>query len=107
MREIWNLGETRQGGPVLGPEWTSDGRYILFSEPDPGKPTWNLWRISIAGGKPEKMGLENNLGIRPISVRPDGKEIAYASRGTYSTDSEVWVMENFLPRSEQEEGRIQ
>jgi Tol biopolymer transport system component len=97
-KEIWSFGETKRGTPHGDHTWTPDGRYIVFSAPEPSDmPVWDLWRIPVEGGKPETMGLQKRWGIRPLTVRADGRSIAFANRGGASTDSEVWVMENFLP----------
>jgi Tol biopolymer transport system component len=98
-REIWSFGETKPGMPSINHTWTPDGRYILFGAPDPSDPrSWELWRIPVEGGKPEKMGLQRGWGIWHISVRPDGRQLVFAGRGGASTDSELWVLENFLPK---------
>jgi Tol biopolymer transport system component len=95
VREIWSFGETKQN---MLHTWAPDGRYILFGAADPSEPVvWDLWRVPVEGGKPEKMGLQRRWGIWHLSVRPDGRQIAFAGRGGASTDSELWVLENFLP----------
>jgi Tol biopolymer transport system component len=100
VREIWSFGETKQGTPTILHTWTPDGRYILFGAQDPSNLTnWELWRVPVEGGKPEKMGLQRRWGIHHISVRPDGRQLVFAGRGGASTDSELWVLENFLPKS--------
>jgi Tol biopolymer transport system component len=97
-REIWSFGETKQGTPGGYHTWTPDGRYILFSAPDPSDlRVWDLWRVPVEGGKPEKMGLQRRWGIFDLTIRPDGRRLAFANRGGASSDSEVWVLENFLP----------
>lgn len=97
-RELWSFGETKQGMPHIDHTWTSDGKYIVFGAPEPSNlRIWDLWRIPVEGGKPEKMGLQERWGIRPITISPDGRKIAFASGGGASTDSELWVLENFLP----------
>jgi Tol biopolymer transport system component len=99
VREIWSFGETKQGIPSIIHTWTPDGRYILFGAPDPADPrVWDLWRVPVEGGKPEKMGLQRGWGIWHISVRPDGRQLVFAGRGGASTDSELWVLDNFLPK---------
>jgi len=98
VREIWSFGETKQGTPTISHTWTPDGRYILFGAPDQSDlPSYDLWRVPVEGGKPEKMGLQRRWGIWHITVRPDGRQIMFAGRGGASTDSELWVLENFLP----------
>lgn len=78
--------------------FSPDGRYILFSAPDPADlQNWDLWHISVEGGKPEKMGLQRRWGISSITARPDGRQLAFAGSGGPSSDSELWVPENFLP----------
>jgi Tol biopolymer transport system component len=35
--------------------------------------------------------------LRHYSLHPDGQRIAFSSTGTNPEQSQVWVMENFLP----------
>jgi len=58
---------------------------------------WDLWRIPVEGGIPEKIGLQRSWGMFDLTVRPDGRQLSFAGRGGASTDSELWVLENFLP----------
>jgi Tol biopolymer transport system component len=97
-REAWSFGKMKQGTPSINHTWAPDGRYILFGTMDPfDLPAWSLWRVPVEGGPPEKMGLQRRWGIWSVTVRPDGRQLAFAGRGGASTDSELWVMENFLP----------
>jgi Tol biopolymer transport system component len=84
---------------IKSPAWTADGRYILFPKgrPDPDS-KWELWRISVDGGEPEKTGIAM-IQLRHFSVHPDGRRIAFCSRGVETKSPEVWVMENFLPEA--------
>jgi Tol biopolymer transport system component len=98
VKEIWNFGEIERGTPGIHQAWSPDGRYIIFSAPDlSNMRKWELWRIPVDGGKPEKIGLQRNWGIFSLTISPDGRQIAFAGRGGASTDSELWVLENFLP----------
>jgi Tol biopolymer transport system component len=68
-----------------------------------------LYRIPAAGGDLEPAGLES---LEPVSIeipaalrnlrspqfRPDGREIRFTA--TRPRDNAVWVLENFLPKSE-------
>lgn len=95
-REIWRLGLRY----IDGSYWTSDGRFILFCVPSPKDLMLReLWRVPVEGGKPEKLGLERRWGISSLTVHPSGRKLAFAGRGGSSMNSEVWVMENFLPVS--------
>ena len=98
-KETWNFGKAEPGAPGQSLAWTADGRFILVSQHDRADArNWELWRVPVEGGKPEKMGLEMRWGIAPITVHPDGRQIAFGSKQTADTASEVWVMENFLPK---------
>jgi len=96
--EVWNFGATKQGTPGVDHTWTPDGRYILFSAPDRSDlRIWDLWRIPVEGGKPEKAGLQRMWPMWDLTIHPDGRRLTFAGRGGASTDSELWVLENFLP----------
>jgi Tol biopolymer transport system component len=98
VKEIWSFGEIQRGTPGIHQAWSPDGRYILFSAPDTSDMrVWDLWRVPVEGGKPEKAGLQRSWGIFNLTVSPDGRQLAFAGRGGASTDSELWVLENFLP----------
>lgn len=79
--------------------WTTDGKYILFSKPlgpEGDKEDWDLWRVPAAGGEAQRLGV--GMNCEDPSAHPDGQQIAFSSRGRTALD-EVWVMENFLPRT--------
>jgi len=84
--------------------WTPDGRHILYAQRtrDTRPPRSRLWRVPVDGGEPESLGLEIDRDIRNISVRPNGRQVVFSSRGAPSNASEIWVMENFLPDIEAE-----
>jgi Tol biopolymer transport system component len=80
-------------------DWTPDGQYIIFSKliASGGKeksPESSLWKISPEGGEPQKIEI-TIASFDHLRIHPDGQHIAFTSgeRG-----SEVWVMENFLPK---------
>jgi len=86
-REVLRLKQ----GSLSGVAWTRDGGHLLFSRAGKGKP--ELWRIPAQGGEPKSLGLAANENAR-ISFHPDGRRIAFTAG---ETNTEVWVMENFLP----------
>jgi hypothetical protein len=74
------------------------GDISSFSAPNLADlPSWDLWRLSVEGGKPEKMGLQRRWGIWSITLRPDGRQLAFTGKGGPDTEAELWVMENYLP----------
>jgi Tol biopolymer transport system component len=76
--------------------WTPDSRDVLFvKQPKPDDPKTELWLVPVQGGEPRKLGL-GAPNLRELCVHPDGRRIAFTSGGDRS---EVWVMENFLPRA--------
>lgn len=52
----------------------------------------SLWRVPVAGGEPEDLGLEMEKLRQPV-ISADGRKIAFTAGGR---KTEVWVMENFL-----------
>jgi Tol biopolymer transport system component len=100
-REIWSFGETGPGTPTGQHWWTPDGQHILFRSLDDDPYQRELWRVPVQGGQAERIGVfELHTGPMDLTVHPSGRQIAFASRGDFSTASEVWVMENFLPKEE-------
>jgi Tol biopolymer transport system component len=76
--------------------WSSDSRYIVFGRKraTSQEPKTELLNISPGGGQPHALGLAMD-SVRSVTFYPDGRRIAFAAG---SVKSEVWVMENFLPR---------
>lgn len=101
-------GEPRRLVELVGPEsierwylsldeglcWTPDGRYILFVKGNTNNQRLrSLWRVPVAGGEPEDLGLEMDRLRQPV-ISADGRQIAFTAGGS---NKEVRVMENFLP----------
>jgi Tol biopolymer transport system component len=76
----------------LGLAWSPDQRYLFFVRPRISA----IWRVPVAGGEAENIGVSMN-GIRALRVHPDGRRIAFDS--VVDAPSEVWVLENFLPKA--------
>ena len=84
--EVRQLASVPKGG-ISGVEWTRDNSHLLISTPS--KPVAGLWRVSLAGGQPERLpiALDRQGGVR---LHPDGRRIAF-TRG--AIQSEVWKMD--------------
>ena len=76
--------------------WTRDGRYIMalvFSNSD--KTDQEIWRFPSQGGIPMKLDLSFPK-IWSFDLSTDNRRFAFS---TYEgSKSELWVMENFLPK---------
>lgn len=75
-------------------EWSPDGSYLLFtgrSRKMDGRT--ELRRIPAEGGAMQRMDILMP-GLRSVTLHPDGRHIAFESG---YDQSEVWVLENFLP----------
>jgi Tol biopolymer transport system component len=78
-----------------GLEWTPDGLSLLFAQrASSADPKAGLWLIPVRGGQPRKLDLTAE-GLREVSIHPDGRHIAFTA---VQERSEIWVMENFLPK---------
>ena len=75
--------------------WSPDGQSVLFVKPEiPGGSKTELWRIPIDGAEPCKLELTAE-NMTDLSIHPEGRYIAFTAGKTIS---EIWVMENFLPK---------
>jgi Tol biopolymer transport system component len=82
-------------------EWAPDGRYLFVIRGlSLQSGTGELLRIPVAGGEPQKLGTTTGL-FRSPSIHPDGNRIAFSAQSKAS-ESETWVMENFLPKNDPE-----
>lgn len=84
---------------VISLAWSADGGSIYLPKlSGPKGNFWDLYRISLDGREVEKteVGL---LWIRFLSASPDGRSLAIQASGKGLGEREVWVMENFLPKS--------
>lgn len=94
-KELFTWDQT--GGHPISITWTADGRYILFSRKQKDSRKWDLWRIPAEGGEAQKLEL-TMMSFWNLNVHPDGRRIAFSSYGLTPPRSEIWVMENFLPK---------
>lgn len=62
---------------VSGLAWTADSSAIVFSSDRGGK--FSLWRISVAGGQPERLPVGGEDAFSP-SIARRGDRLAYAQR---------------------------
>jgi Tol biopolymer transport system component len=58
---------------------------------------WDLLRIPASGGKAERVGLSDRFYRFP-SAHPDGKRIAFDTSSSGELGTDLWVLENFLPK---------
>jgi hypothetical protein len=80
--------------------WTGDGRYIIAQAATFGGSNvanTEIWRIPVHGGTPLKLDLSVPK-LAFFTLNPDNRRFAFSvSEGSRS---ELWVMENFLPKEE-------
>jgi Tol biopolymer transport system component len=98
-RDIYSFTE-RMNRPIT-PAWSADGRYVYFSKlqkPQGEGNEWDLYRVSVDTGEAQNLGL-SMAQLRHYSLHPDGQHLAFSSMGANPEQSQVWVMENFLPKS--------
>jgi Tol biopolymer transport system component len=86
----------------LPPAGTTNGLWVEFWAPDSrsvyvGKlpePIETWWRVSIDTGERRTVTLDQNMGLS-VRVHPDGRRLAYSVQ-SQRTQTELWVLENFL-----------
>ncbi len=71
--------------------WSPDGSKLVYSSKG------NIWVVSQDGGEPEEIetGLDAEAGH--VSWSPDGKKLAFTA--IKGGEEELYLMENFLPKS--------
>jgi Tol biopolymer transport system component len=76
--------------------FTPDGNWLLYHDVDAaGKQS--LFRVSTAGGQPERIGDFPSAGkTGSLRISPDGKQIITEA----ALAREVWVLENFEPKQQ-------
>jgi hypothetical protein len=89
----WKTLAMLDGTGYMYLHWTPNGSLIFGRE---GFPNSTLFRISVSGGTPEKIGELPFLNhVHEIRVHPDGRQLVFQS---YVTHTELWALENFLPK---------
>ena len=85
-----------EGGRIgWGPNWTADGKGVIFQRLSSNDAYDDLWLVSSEGGSARKL-LSTTGHIISHAVHPNGREIAF------STDAETWefrVLDNLFPRA--------
>ena len=86
------------GDPVAAewrPVWTSDGRFIVFSNFIPSQPSNGIHRIRADGsGQPEQLTTTpTTAGVMqvPVSISPDGKYLAYQEQER-NQPADIWIL---------------
>jgi len=81
-------------------DWSADSKYVFYTRrvETQGSYKFELWRIAVDGGQPQKTDFEMPGSIDNISAHPDGEQLAFENMAPMSASSaEVWVMESFMP----------
>src|SRR5262249_50433764 len=73
---------------ILGLAWTSNGSEIVFASRR-GSSIFSLWRISVAGGTPERLPTIGQSVISPAISR-QGNRVAYTQT---LDDQNIWRLE--------------
>jgi Tol biopolymer transport system component len=75
-------------------DWMPDGESILYIKGSALTPEQReLWQVSVDDKSLKKIG--DFEGMSRLSVHPDGRQIAFSA---LKRQTEIWVMENFLPK---------
>jgi Tol biopolymer transport system component len=85
---------TRTGGWGVSFAWSPDSKWLLWAQ---GREEGTeVWAVPIAGGEARKLAIQAHTFFG-LAVHPDGKRIAYAE--TKVSNEEIWLLENFLPKT--------
>jgi Tol biopolymer transport system component len=84
--------------------WTPDQRFLVFIQDgrsaqesgSAGDSSMALWKVPIAGGPAQPIGISLRGQIKSPQIDPDGKRIFFSR--TETRPYEVWALEDFLPK---------
>ena len=98
-REVFRGSPWMDGSRYSTLAWTPDGKYLMFVRGGVGDNSPNvLWRVPVAGGQAEQMGLSMLARIKTPQIDPSGRRLYFSA--TQTGGSEVWALENFLPKAD-------
>ena len=86
---------SRDGKSYTAAAWTTDQRYLLVTQRSGDPAPVVVLRVPVAGGPSEPTGISMR-GINGVQVHPDGRRIFFEAND--SGPSEIWELENFLPK---------
>jgi Tol biopolymer transport system component len=92
------LARVAEPDALLLGDWTPDGKHILFvrrSRDSEQKHQGEIWTVPFDGGPARSIGLKRPA-LRDLRVSPIGDSISFT---VGYPDREIWVFENFLPKS--------
>ncbi len=93
-REIFRMKE--RGEQISTIAWMPESQELIFASYRlPKRDSYDLWRISASGENLQKLGVYKD-SILWMSAYPDGEKIVFGSNHRIK---DVWVMENFLPKT--------
>jgi Tol biopolymer transport system component len=72
------------------PVWSPDGRWIYFARGNPVAATFDLWRISPSGGKPERLTNHNSWVAHPAPLGPSA--VLYVARDEDGSGPWLWAL---------------
>jgi Tol biopolymer transport system component len=77
--------------------WTPDQKFLVFAQGNGvAGGTKALWKVPVAGGQAQPVGISLPGEIKSPHIDPDGKRIFFS--GIEKSPYEVWTLENFLPK---------
>ena len=80
------------------PDWSPDGRRIVFVRQEPGSPSSSLWVVRRDGGAVERLTSRQEVAIMP-AWSPDGRRIAYAASPLTAGSFDIWILDLETGRS--------
>ncbi len=69
-------------------QFSHDGSYVYFTRVDEQNPRGTLYQVPVLGGSPKK--ILNDVS-QPISISPDGKQIAFGRFHLTETEDELFL----------------
>jgi Tol biopolymer transport system component len=95
-RELMRASDQHALGIAM---WAPDSRSLFVKTGSLNNEDIEVWRILLENGERQRLEMNADHTMGPFLPSPDGQHIALQTQRSMKKPSEIWLMENFLPKT--------